>query len=362
MNRESERDKDLKNTYLRVNREGKYGEEFEEILLYKQSVPGLLSFYEVQEEGESVLVYGLNHKKSCLEVLEGKRMDCEWMKGFIKSLVRVLETVDEYLLDLSDLVIEMAYIFQGDEYWEYIYIPGYKEDFWTQMGKLGEEWLNYVDYKNEKAVLWAYTFYQKVHGESCVMNDFLEILRMEKGTAQVVETTEAEEKTEEKRNKNLPVDKGRKMKQFFMQGIQHLFGKGEPGKTEFEEFYGSRSGLENTCPVLEELSGVFEEAEEQTDKTLILIPAGENDMPVIRAGKFPFFLGRAPEEADFCMEKPQISRIHGRIENKGNEIYIVDMNSANGTFRNSERLEPGIPYVLHTGDILKLADLEFICQ
>ena len=62
MNRESERDKDLKNTYLRVNREGKYGEEFEEILLYKQSVPGLLSFYEVQEDGESVLVYGLNHK------------------------------------------------------------------------------------------------------------------------------------------------------------------------------------------------------------------------------------------------------------------------------------------------------------
>lgn len=51
MNRENQRDKDLKNTYLRVNREGKYGEAFEENLLYKQSVPGLLSFYEVQEEG-----------------------------------------------------------------------------------------------------------------------------------------------------------------------------------------------------------------------------------------------------------------------------------------------------------------------
>ena len=97
-----------------MNREGKYGEAFEENLLYKQSVPGLLSFYEVQEEGEAVLVYGLNHKKSCLEVLEGKRMDCEWMADFIRSLVRVLETVDEYLLDLSDLVIEMAYIFEGD--------------------------------------------------------------------------------------------------------------------------------------------------------------------------------------------------------------------------------------------------------
>ena len=204
MNRENQRDKDLKNTYLRVNREGKYGEAFEENLLYKQSVPGLLSFYEVQEEGEAVLVYGLNHKKSCLEVLEGKRMDCEWMADFIRSLVRVLETVDEYLLDLSDLVIEMAYIFEGDGQWEYIYIPGYREDFWTQMGKLGEEWLNYVDYKNEKAVLWAYTFYQKVHGESCVIHDILEILHMEKGMPEVIEKYGDEEikaKIERKRHR-----------------------------------------------------------------------------------------------------------------------------------------------------------------
>ena len=46
MNRENCRDKDLKNTYLWVDREEKYGEKYEEILLYKQSVPGLISFYE----------------------------------------------------------------------------------------------------------------------------------------------------------------------------------------------------------------------------------------------------------------------------------------------------------------------------
>lgn len=217
MNRESQRDKDLKNTYLRVSREGKYGEAFEENLLYKQSVPGLLSFYEVQEEGEAVLVYGLNHKKSCLEILDGKRMDCEWMENFIHSLVRVLETVDEYLLDLSNLVIEMAYIFEGDGQWEYIYIPGYKEDFWRQMGKLGEEWLNYVDYKNEKAVLWAYTFYQKVHGESCVINDLLDILHMEKKVPERMEKQSVrEEKTDEKQE-YASADKWQRMKKLFQE-------------------------------------------------------------------------------------------------------------------------------------------------
>lgn len=47
------------------------------------------------------------------------------------------------------------------------------------MEKLSEEWLNYVDYSNEKAVLWAYTFYQKVHGENCSAEELMGILAVE---------------------------------------------------------------------------------------------------------------------------------------------------------------------------------------
>ncbi len=88
MNRENQRDKDLKNTYLRVNREGKYGEAFEENLLYKQSVPGLLSFYEVQEEGEAVLVYGLNHKNPVWKFWKESGWTVSGWRIFIRSLVR----------------------------------------------------------------------------------------------------------------------------------------------------------------------------------------------------------------------------------------------------------------------------------
>ena len=98
---------------------------------------------------------------------------------FIQSLVRLMGTVDEYLLDPSNLVVEMAYIFGAGSEWAYVYIPGYGEDFWRQMEKLSEEWLNYVDYSNEKAVLWAYTFYQKVHGENCSAEELMDILAME---------------------------------------------------------------------------------------------------------------------------------------------------------------------------------------
>ncbi|MEI3267427.1 MAG: DUF6382 domain-containing protein [Frisingicoccus sp.] len=120
MNRENRRDKDLKNTYLRVDREEKYGEKYEEILLYKQSVPGLITFYEAGEDEEKGLVYILNHQKSFLEALGGGRMTCAHMESLIKSLVRVMETIDEYLLEPSNLVVEMAYIFGSGELGVYL--------------------------------------------------------------------------------------------------------------------------------------------------------------------------------------------------------------------------------------------------
>ena len=75
MNREHCRSRDLKNTYLWVNREGHYGEKYEEILLRRQSIPGLLCFYEIVENDEKGLMYILDHQTSYIESLAGGRMD-----------------------------------------------------------------------------------------------------------------------------------------------------------------------------------------------------------------------------------------------------------------------------------------------
>ena len=91
-----------------------------------------------------------------------------------------MEIVDEYLLDPSNLVMEMDYIFEENGEWGFIYIPGYQQDFWKQMEKLSETWLNYVDYSDERAVLWAYQFYDKVHGNGCSIENLGEILALEK--------------------------------------------------------------------------------------------------------------------------------------------------------------------------------------
>ena len=369
MNRESWKDKDLKNTYLRVGREGKYGEQYEEILLYKNKIAGLIPFYELEEDGEGILVYALNFQNSFLENLSDKRMGCVHIENMMHSLIQIMLTLDEYLLDPSNLVLEMDHIYGKDSKWSFVYIPGYQEDFWKQMEKLSEEWLNYVDYGSETAVLWAYTFYQKVHNRTCSVEELSSILKLQTDHDFYKEkdTTDQEQtKTEEKeiKNKVVPEKSAASNKESTSQKIKKWFGKINikgKRKKESADFYDWASPLQDTLPEIKTMDKISEK-DSKKKKMFTLIPLGENEMKVIYINKFPAVLGRAEGEADIYIANPKISRLHAKFEKEHQNVKIIDMNSSNGTCRNGECLESGKACILHAGDILKLADLEFICQ
>jgi hypothetical protein len=52
-----------------------------------------------------------------------------------------------------------------------------------------------------------------------------------------------------------------------------------------------------------------------------------------------------------------VSRRHARISRRGNEIFIEDLNSLNGTFLNANRLVPELPYPINDGDEIQLGKL-----
>ena len=52
-----------------------------------------------------------------------------------------------------------------------------------------------------------------------------------------------------------------------------------------------------------------------------------------------------------------VSRRHARLELKGGLLYIVDLNSSNGTFLRGQRLNPYTPTLLRTEDEVLLGRL-----
>lgn len=80
----------------------------------------------------------------------------------------------------------------------------------------------------------------------------------------------------------------------------------------------------------------------------------------IAVTKDEFIIGKKAEICDGVVGfNKMISRSHCRINRKGNQYTITDLQSANGTYVNKIRLQPNEPYLIHNGDVIRLANSDF---
>ncbi|MFN8001100.1 MAG: FHA domain-containing protein [Acidobacteriota bacterium] len=98
----------------------------------------------------------------------------------------------------------------------------------------------------------------------------------------------------------------------------------------------------------------------ETDANFPLIPDNE-----IMIGRLDPHRGIRPD-VDLSKFDPasRISRRHARIITRGNQFFIEDLGSANGTVVNGRmRLKPQEPHALNNGDVVKIGEttLKFMC-
>lgn len=80
----------------------------------------------------------------------------------------------------------------------------------------------------------------------------------------------------------------------------------------------------------------------------------------IAVTKDEFVIGKKAEICDGVIGfNKMISRSHCRINKRGNQYTITDLQSANGTYVNKIRLQPNQPYPIHNGDVIRLANSDF---
>ena len=73
-------------------------------------------------------------------------------------------------------------------------------------------------------------------------------------------------------------------------------------------------------------------------------------------------LGRHPELVDEIVADGNVSRRHLRIAAEGDQFYVEDLNSSNGTFLNEQRLLPFKPARLDYGTKVALGDLVLVAS
>lgn len=80
----------------------------------------------------------------------------------------------------------------------------------------------------------------------------------------------------------------------------------------------------------------------------------------IDLGNLPLTVGKLAGAVDIVIDEHSISRMHAKIFRNGSKVYITDLNSTNGTFRNGMRLAPNASEIIEPGDEIRLGKLKFI--
>ncbi len=122
-------------------------------------------------------------------------------------------------------------------------------------------------------------------------------------------------------------------------------------KHEFETIPEKIS--ENTVLLLNETQTYGEEL-------YCLLPIDYKTYQNILLSEFPFFIGKLKTNVDYAINHDSISRFHAKIEKEGEQFFLTDLNSTNGTFIQGKRLETNQKEEIVIGDQITFAQITYI--
>ena len=108
--------------------------------------------------------------------------------------------------------------------------------------------------------------------------------------------------------------------------------------------------------------GLFRLFHKDINEMIILKSKSLISRESIIINKKEFIIGKNDIEADGVINQKMVSRKHCVISYSRNSFYVTDLKSLNGTFLNGIQLKPGQKQKIKIGDILKIADIEYIVE
>ncbi len=333
----------------------------EKMLSYNQG-EGRLEFSRQEQNGEEYFCYKITGKKALNSIYAVMPIREQQIRGILEQLFTALENGKEYLLVEEDFMLSPNYIFATFPKMEleFCYVPGYGVPLREQLEGLFEYLLNRVDYEDKQAVNLLYDCYM--------------FCMKEKGGI-----TEIKKLLEKKPENSLPVSASAGIKQ----------EEGKQNKpvvyAEPEELLEKKSNSPSYVSWLterlfswkkRELAFVAEEKDEyqaepepeESEATVLLAamkPSIEPELVCEQTGesvlltKFPFYIGSSKAYADCVLTGEGISRIHCCISKKGDNYYLSDLNSTNGTYLNKQEVNPGKDALLSANDEIRVGGFDF---
>lgn len=350
-------------------------------ILFRGGIKYLLECDARQIDGSKYLYYDISSSQNLRQMFARKNISRQWMQEFFWSLGRLRQELNRFLLDENNIIWNPECIFQDLEKndFMFVYKPYHKEAEESEgFGALLEFWVDKIDYDDMGLVEFVYHAYDqyKVLGacylESRMAEDLKHCLEAKKSPEIIQPTPQENEAQSMEENLSDIQNKTSFTQEPERRGIMSFFGRNKRKSNEDVLYQEVLQRGVKELVVCEELSyGTSANGEDSTEefgKTIYIEEKEEKchglyttkGELVIEFEKFPFLVGKRKEDVDYVLADYSASRVHARFLSQEDGLYIEDLNSTNGTFKNGLRMQPYEKRKLEAEDEIRLGKSVFI--
>lgn len=341
--------------------------------------------------GEAFLYYDISSTQNVAQLFENRTIDREWMRDFLWGMERMQQELGRYLLEGRNVIWSPEQIYQDLEKKDFyfMYVPYCQKD--TGFKRLLEFWVEHIDYEDEALVEFVYSLHEQytTAGDVClgrqIFEDFKEVEKKEKRRQRIPAAEQAVEQEMTREPEQELISRRRAGEELVQEssdkrkGLLSFLGsrRKKPDAVSYQEVLQRQVSLQALGAVSEEVTYGKEESdregenEEEYGRTIYLEDRQreqtrglyrDNGELAVRIDKLPFVIGKKRDEVDYVLEDRSVSRIHARILEEDGCIYLEDLNSTNGTFKNGLRMKPYEKRRLEKDDELRFGKVEYNFQ
>lgn len=380
----------LNSNYERVLLDKKPEErKYQYCILSRGGIKGLLSCSLRYINGVAYLYYDISSKQNVTQVYDNHVINRKWMKDFFWSMRQIHLELGRFLLDERNVLWYPEQIFQDLEnnIFSFLYVPYYEGD--NGFHQLLEYFVEHIDYEDETLVECTYKMYEQFEkvGETYLQEQIFvdaKLLEAETGitgqaagrigvtddgTAEMraAERAETSETRTADWRRELPLDDTSAEKRE-KRGLFSIFDSRKKKEKNMQDNYEQTMQLalsgyavaEDTTYEGEEWGQTIYIEEDSVPKERIHRLCTQDGRIVMQLDKASVTIGKKKEEADLVLEDLSISRMHARIIREKDGMYLEDLNSTNGTFKNGLRLQPYEKRKLEEGDEIRFGKKDFV--
>lgn len=405
----------LKNNYVRI-RELTLPDErkYQYCIMKRGGITGLLPFEIRYIDSDAYMYYDITSRQNLSSLYSKKPLDRMWISSFFSSMKKIRNETVRFLLDPANLIWNPSNIYQDLKTGKfgYLYVPYLNED--NGMNEMMDFLISHVDYSDDELVRCVYSVAEQyksggdVYLSDKVYSDVASLKISEEVKEDRVISQDPDDRGSVKiQDRSDDLSPGRDMDVVYAQaekignafkmpderplrlkpgssvnagsdregsakksgGIMDMIRSIRVRDKKIRQDYDFGYGIEPEAAVAEEPGYSDQESDSDSEGTIYVeLPLEENTRRLISETGQVFHvinedslvIGKKEEEVDLYVGDEGISRMHARIFRNGNDYFLEDLNSTNGTFKNGLRLKPYEQRKLEKGDEIKFAARKLI--